>query len=73
MDQKTPSNSSETKMPNKKVALESTEMAIENVECSDCDVHIPTCWNISQYDSFKLLYDWLIVENKNLGCPVCKK
>jgi len=48
-------------------------MVIENVENSDYDVHIPTCWNKSQYDGFKLSYNWLIIENKKLGCTVCKK
>ena len=59
---KRPNNSSETEKPNKK-----------NVESSNCDVHIPTCWNKSQYDGFKLSYNWLIVKNKKLGYTVCKK
>lgn len=70
---KRPNDSLETENPNKKVALEHPETVVENVESSDCDVHIPTCWNKSQYDGFKLSYNWLIVQNKKLGCSVCKQ
>lgn len=44
---KRPSDCSETEKSKTKVALKFTEMAIENVESSDCDSHIPTCWNKS--------------------------
>lgn len=67
------SDCSETEKPNKKVAIKSTKIVVENVESSDCDAHIPTCWNKSQYNGFKSSYNWLIVENKKLGGAVCKK
>lgn len=38
---KRPNDSLETENPNKKVALEHPETVVENVESSDCDVHIP--------------------------------
>lgn len=51
---KLPNNYLETKKP-KKVALESVDRIIENVEIVNCDVlvHFPICWNKSQSDSFK--------------------
>lgn len=42
-------------------------------ENSDIVKHIPACWNISQYETFKENNDWLIVENKALGCSLCRK
>lgn len=57
----------------KKVALKYTDIVVENVESSDCDAHIPTCWNKSLYNGLKSSYNWLIVENKKLGCVVYKK
>lgn len=67
---KRPNDCPEREKPNKKVA---SEVAIENVESSDCDENIPTCWNKNQYSGFKLSYNWLITENKKLGSVVCKK
>jgi hypothetical protein len=65
---KHPNNSSETEKSSKKVALEYPQTVVENVESFDCDIRIPTYWNRSQYDGFKLSYNWLFVENKKLGC-----
>lgn len=71
---KRPSDCAETENRKKKLALESAETVVENVESpTERTEHIPICWNKSQYDNFKLSYDWLLVENQKLGCAVCKK
>lgn len=33
----------------------------------------PACWSVSQCEMFKTSNEWLIVENKALGCLGCKK
>lgn len=65
---------------NKKTVLEkdyqnlpSTSGPSKVDENSDIIKHIPACWNVSQYQAFKENNDWLIVENKALGCLVCGK
>lgn len=33
----------------------------------------PDCWNLDQKNDFFLKYEWLITENKKLGCSICRK
>lgn len=66
---KRPSNSTAIEKPAKKIAVESNE----DFKNESLDSDIPTCWNKIQCDNFKTTNNWLIVENKKLGCEICKK
>ena len=33
----------------------------------------PTCWSAEQYNYFVTTYSWLICENGNIGCNICRK
>lgn len=35
--------------------------------------HIPECWDLEKKLDFCNKYDWLVVENKKLGCRTCKE
>lgn len=68
---KHPSNPIEIEKPAKRIAVESVNKKLKNYESPNSD--IPICWNKSQCKNFKLSNNWLIVENKKLGCGICKR
>lgn len=41
--------------------------------CSNIGTDIPDCWDLEKKQDFCNKYDWLVVNNKKLGCKTCKK
>lgn len=56
------------------VQSQSTEIAAELNKSTNDDIisDYPDCWNMDQKIEFCLKYDWLITENKKLGCSICR-
>ncbi|KAK4880731.1 hypothetical protein RN001_008877 [Aquatica leii] len=46
-----------------------------NSESNGCSINIllPTCWTTNQAEEFRKKYDWLIIQDRKLGCTNCRQ